>query len=42
MSETNVHGIDEANMERRTFLKGSMAAAALLGAAGMVRLCAEC
>ena len=35
MSETNVHGIDEANMERRTFLKGSMTAAALLGAAGM-------
>ena len=23
MSETHVHGIDEANMERRTFLKGS-------------------
>ena len=22
MSETNVHGIDEVNMERRTFLKG--------------------
>ena len=35
MSETHVHGIDEANMERRTFLKGSMTAAALLGAAGM-------
>ena len=35
MSETNVHGIDAANMERRTFLKGSMTAAALLGAAGM-------
>lgn len=35
MSETNMHGIDEANMERRTFLKGSMTAAALLGAAGM-------
>ena len=35
MSETNVHGINEANMERRTFLKGSMTAAALLGAAGM-------
>lgn len=34
MSETHVHGIDEANMERRTFLKGSMTAAALLGAAG--------
>lgn len=29
MSETHVHGIDEANMERRTFLKGSMTAAAL-------------
>ena len=35
MSETHVHGIDEASMERRTFLKGSMTAAALLGAAGM-------
>ena len=35
MSETHVHGIDETNMERRTFLKGSMTAAALLGAAGM-------
>ena len=31
MSETHVHGIDEANMERRTFLKGSMTAAALFG-----------
>ena len=36
MSEIRASHVDPTNMERRTFLKGSMTACALLGAAGML------
>ncbi len=42
MSETHVHGIDEANMERRTFLKVIDDGSGPFGCCGYVRLCAEC